>query len=57
MTSTPLAYSIKDACRVSSLSRSSIYLRIAEGRLRAVKVCGRTVIPADSLRALLEGRS
>lgn len=57
MTPTPLAYSIRDACAVSSLSRSSIYLRIAEGRLRAVKVCGRTVIPAESLKALLEGRT
>lgn len=48
-----LAYSVKEACAVSSLSRTTIYTHIAEGRLRAVKVGGRTVIPAESLRALI----
>lgn len=49
-----LAYSIKEACHVSSLGRSTIYAHIAAGRLRAVRVGGRTVIPAESLRGLLE---
>lgn len=50
-----LAYSIKQACEVSSLSRTTLYGHIAAGRLRAVRVGGRTVIPADALRSLLEG--
>lgn len=50
-----LAYSIKEAVAASSLSRSTIYSHIATGRLLAVRVGGRTVIPADSLRALIAG--
>lgn len=50
-----LAYSIREACQASSLSRSTIYARIADGSLRAVRVCGRTVIPAEALRSLLAG--
>ena len=50
-----LAYSIKEAVTASSLSRSTIYSHIAAGRLVAVRVGGRTVIPAESLRALIAG--
>lgn len=52
---TKLAYSIKEACAATSLGKTSIYLHIAAGRLRAVRVGGRTVIPADSLEALIAG--
>ena len=31
----PLAYSIKDACRATSLGRTTIYAHIAAGRLKA----------------------
>lgn len=51
-----IAYSIKEACKVSSLGRTTIYSHIAAGRLRATRIGGRTVIPADSLHALVEGR-
>ena len=51
----PLAYSIKEACATSSLGRTTIYAHIAAGRLRSVRIGGRTIIPADSLHALLEG--
>lgn len=53
----PLAYSIKEACAASSLGRTSIYAHIAAGRLRAVRIGGRTIIPADSLHALLNGEA
>jgi excisionase family DNA binding protein len=52
-----LAYSIKEACLVSSLGRTTIYNHIAENRLRAVRVGGRTLIPADSLHALVNGKA
>ena len=52
-----IGFSIKEACQVSSLGRTTIYAHIASGRLRAVRVGGRTIIPADSLRALVEGGS
>lgn len=52
---TKLAYSIKEACAASSLGRTTIYAHIAAGRLRAIRIGGRTVIPADSLHALVGG--
>ena len=48
-----LAYSIREACEASSLGRTTIYALIGEGKLKAVRVGGRTVIPAESLRALV----
>jgi excisionase family DNA binding protein len=48
-----LAYSIREACSVSSLGKTTIYAHIKAGRLQAVRVGGRTVIPAESLKALL----
>lgn len=53
----PLAYSIKEACRISSLGRTTIYSHIAANRLRAVRIGGRTVIPAESLHALIAGEA
>ena len=48
-----LAYSINEACKASSLGRTTIYAHICAKRLQAVRVGGRTVIPAESLIALL----
>jgi hypothetical protein len=50
-----LGYSVKDACRISSLGRTSIYGHIAAGRLKVSRVGRRTIISADSLRILIEG--
>lgn len=49
----PLAYSIKDACRVSSLGRTKIFALISSGRLAHSKVGKRTLIPAESLQKLI----
>ena len=51
----PLAYSIHDACRVSSIGKTRIYSLISEGKLEARKIGKRTLIPAESLRALIAG--
>ncbi len=51
----PLAYSIDDACRVSTLGRTRLYQLIGEGRLETRKIGKRTLIPAASLRALILG--
>ena len=53
----PLAYSINDACRVSSLGRTRLYELIAEGRLEVRKIGNRTIVPAESLRALIAGEA
>lgn len=49
-----IAYSIEDACRASSLGRTNIYSLIKKGKLTVKKIGGRTVIPADSLRRLID---
>lgn len=51
----PLAYSIADAIRVSSIGKTRLYALIKEGRLEARKIGKRTLIPAASLRALIDG--
>ena len=52
-----LAYSIKEACAASSLGRTTIYDHIAAGRLRVTRIGGRTIIPAESLHALIAGEA
>jgi len=52
-----IGYSIREACQATSLSKSTIYNHIAANRLRAVRVGGRTIIPADALHALIEARA
>lgn len=51
----PLAYSISEACKVSSFGRTYLYQLIKEGQLEARKVGRRTLVTARSLRALIEG--
>lgn len=53
----PLAYSVKDACSVSSLGRTTLYTHIKSGRLKSIRVGGRTLIPAESLHALVNGEA
>lgn len=47
-----MAYSLQEASTACSLSRSTLYRLIADGALCAVKVGGRTLIPAASLQRL-----
>lgn len=48
-----LAYPINDLAEAIGIGRSKIYAEIAAGRLRAVKIGARTVVPADAVRAYL----
>lgn len=50
-----LAYSIADACAALSLGKTTVYALIGEGKLRTRKVGGRTLIPAASLHAFIDG--
>ena len=50
-----LAYSPAEAAKAMSLSESSIYELMAEGRLERRKIGRRTLIPRYSLEALLKG--
>ena len=50
---TPLAYTIRDAVKVSGIGRTTIFRLLALGRLKATKIGRRTLIQADSLRTLI----
>jgi len=51
--STPLAYSVKEAIRISSIGKTRLYVLINEGRLKTTKVGKRTLVNAQSLRELV----
>jgi excisionase family DNA binding protein len=53
----PLAYSIADTVRVSSIGKTKLYALIKAGKLQARRIGGRTLIPAASLRALIDGEA
>jgi excisionase family DNA binding protein len=48
-----LAYTIAEACDAVGIGRTKLYELIGEGRVKTRKIGARTVIPAESLRALI----
>jgi len=48
-----LGYSIAEACAALSIGKTTLYSHLGAGRLRAVRLGGRTIVLADSLHALL----
>ena len=52
-----IAYRVKDASRVSGIGITSLYAMMKDGRLEKRKVGGMTLIPAASLRSLIEGEA
>lgn len=48
-----LAYPINDACKAIGCGRTKLYGLISEGKLIALALGGRTIIPAASLHALV----
>lgn len=50
-----LGFSVKEAAVATSISRSTLYALMAEGRIKSVSIGGRKVIPATALHALIEG--
>lgn len=48
-----LAFTIPEACHAIGIRRSKLYLLIREKRVRILKIGSRTLIPAESLRALI----
>jgi excisionase family DNA binding protein len=51
-----IAYSIREAVAATSLSKTTLYAKIAANELQAIRVGGRTVIPAEALHQLIHGR-
>ena len=50
---TPLALRIDEACRFIGLGRTRLYSLIKEGKIRPVKIGGRTLIPVAELKRLV----
>lgn len=50
---TPLAYTIKDAVKMTGMSRTRLYEELKSGRLTAKKAGRATLIPHESLQAWL----
>jgi excisionase family DNA binding protein len=48
----PLCYTVKDTCRLLSISRSHLYDLYAHGQLRFVKIGSRTLVPATEIARL-----
>jgi excisionase family DNA binding protein len=53
---TPITVRIKDACRMTGIGRSKLYLLIAEGAIETIKVGSMTLIPVASLEAFIQNR-
>ena len=51
----PIAFRVTDAIRMSGIGRTKLYELIGSGELKSVRIGGRRLILADSLRQLLEG--
>lgn len=52
----PITVRIKDACRMTGIGRSKLYLLIAEGSIETIKVGSMTLIPVASLEAFIRSQ-
>ncbi len=50
------AYRVDDACAMGGFGRTTAYGLVKQGKLKLLRVGGRSLIAGDSLRALLNGR-
>jgi excisionase family DNA binding protein len=44
-----------EAAALYGISRSTIYVLMAQGKLRTVKIAGRRLVPRDAIEALIAG--
>jgi len=49
----PITVRIKEACRLTGIGRSKLYMLIGDGHIETVKVGSMTLIPVRSLEAFL----
>jgi len=52
----PITMRVPDACRYIGISRSSLYVLIAEGEIEIVKLGCSTLVLTESLKALITKR-
>jgi excisionase family DNA binding protein len=51
----PITVRVREACRLTGIGRSKLYMLIAAGHIETVKVGSMTLIPVRSLEAFLFG--
>jgi len=49
------ALRVNEAAALYGISRSTIYVLMARGTLRKVKIAGRRLVPRDAIEALISG--
>jgi hypothetical protein len=49
----PLALRVPDACRVIGIGRTKLYGEAKAGRVKLIRIGGRTLVPMDELRRLI----
>lgn len=52
----PITVRIKDACRMTGIRRSKLYLLIADGSIETIKIGSMTLIPVASIEAFLRSQ-
>lgn len=52
----PITMRVPDACRYVGISRSTLYLLIAEGEIEIIKLGSSTLVLTESLKALIAKR-
>lgn len=52
----PISMRIPDACRFTGISRSTLYLLIAQREVEIVKLGASTLVVTESLRRLIESK-
>ncbi|WP_150290050.1 helix-turn-helix domain-containing protein [Sphingobium estronivorans] len=53
----PITVRVRDACRMTGIGRSKLYLLIEQGEIEIIKVGSMTLIPVTSLEAFLAART
>ena len=53
----PLAYRVKEFCRRVGISPATFYKYVSLGKIRVVKIGGRTLVPAAEVERLLTGEA
>ena len=55
LTETPLAYRVKEFCRRVGISPATFYKYVSLGKIRVIKIGGRTLVPAAEVERILRG--
>lgn len=53
----PVLYRISDACALLSISKAHLYVLVARGELRLVKLGCRSLVPASEIARLVSGEA